>query len=246
MQVNAVFHNITLVFWCIIMLTVRRILQIILFPLILGAIIASPFIFAGEFMRTLWSVEDTQAWVAQYHPWTPALFILIQCLQVIIFIIPGEIPQTAGGFLFGVPLGVLYSLIGIGIGSIFNYVIGAIAGKQFIIGLVGRERFEGFYRITSQTYWWRLTLLLFFIPGLPKDSLVYVGGALGIKPVAFIVYSMLGRSLGIFISTLIGDSLNRQRWVVAVSLVVVSVLLTSFAILKRKDILRWLQKRRDI
>ena len=51
----------------------------------------------------------------------PVVFILLQALQVIISPIPGEATGILGGYLFGQGLGLLYSTIGLTVGSIFFF-----------------------------------------------------------------------------------------------------------------------------
>jgi uncharacterized membrane protein YdjX (TVP38/TMEM64 family) len=46
-------------------------------------------------------------------PLAPMVFIVIQSLQVVFAPIPGEATGFIGGYLFGVPLGLLYSTLGL-------------------------------------------------------------------------------------------------------------------------------------
>ena len=57
-----------------------------------------------------------------------------------------------------------------------------------------------------------LLVLLFFIPGTPKDLLVYVGGLLPIKPWKFIAISTFARFPSIISSTLAGSNLIQGNW----------------------------------
>ena len=55
-------------------------------------------------------------------------------------------------------------------------------------------------------------LILFLIPGTPKDLLVYVAGLLPIKPIKFILISTFARFPSVITSTLAGDRLAIGDW----------------------------------
>ena len=50
-------------------------------------------------------------------------------------------------------------------------------------------------------------ILLFLIPGTPKDLLVYIGGLLPIKPLKFILISTFARFPSVISSTIAGASI---------------------------------------
>ena len=52
-----------------------------------------------------------------------------------------------------------------------------------------------------------IMILLFLIPGTPKDLLVYIGGLLPIKPIRFILISSLVRFPSVISSTIAGASI---------------------------------------
>ena len=54
--------------------------------------------------------------------------------------------------------------------------------------------------------------ILFFIPGTPKDLLVYIGGLLPIKPLRFILISTFARFPSIISSTLAGSNIMQGNW----------------------------------
>src|SRR5512143_1723614 len=62
----------------------------------------------------------------------PLAFITVQVLQVIFAPIPGEATGFIGGYLFGVPLGMLYSTIGLTLGSIIAFLLGRWLEEHFV------------------------------------------------------------------------------------------------------------------
>ena len=57
-----------------------------------------------------------------------------------------------------------------------------------------------------------ILLILFLIPGTPKDLLVYIGGLLPIKPTRFILISTFARFPSIISSTLAGSNIVKGNW----------------------------------
>ena len=72
----------------------------------------------------------------------PLLCILVQFVQVVIFVIPGEITQFAAGYVFGGWMGFVYSLSGIMLGSAFNFFFARMVGRPLLQKLVARRTLE--------------------------------------------------------------------------------------------------------
>ena len=55
-------------------------------------------------------------------------------------------------------------------------------------------------------------IILFLIPGTPKDLLVYIAGLLPLKPLRFILISTFARLPSVISSTFAGNSLVQGNW----------------------------------
>ena len=84
----------------------------LLFPLLLLLSLVLLFFRWEHLHRLFASPEVFAAWI-EAQPSAPLVFIAVQFFQVLIFMVPGEIPQMAGGYLFGTVMGLVYSLTGI-------------------------------------------------------------------------------------------------------------------------------------
>ena len=76
-----------------------------------------------------------------------------------------------------------------------------------------------------------MMLILFLIPGTPKDLLVYVAGLLPIKPIKFILISTFARFPSVITSTLAGDRLAIGDWKMSIILYVVILILVAIVVL---------------
>ena len=222
----------------------RRILDIILFPLVCAALLALPFLFPNLFRSVFATVESVASTIEPGRPGAPLAFVVLQFIQVVVFIIPGEIVQIAGGYLFGVWRGVLYSLVGIGVGTVCNWAVGYFLGARFVRAICGAERFDKFHRWLQNRRAFGLFLVLFLIPGFPKDALTYVGGAARVPPFRFALIALGGRIPALIGSMVIGSSIAADRWTVVVAVSVVAIVLFVLGVVFGDRLITYVQKLR--
>ena len=165
-----------------------------------------------------------------FGPASILVFIGFQVIQVIIAAIPGEVIQIAGGYVYGIVPGTFYSIIGIMIGSMLAFYIARLLGFALVQKLVPAKDLEKFYFLINSPKAEVATFILFLIPGIPKDVLVYIAGLTPLKAVNFFVISMIARFPGILGSAYIGANLEEKDYteVIIVSVVAVILFLTGF------------------
>jgi uncharacterized membrane protein YdjX (TVP38/TMEM64 family) len=122
----------------------------------------------------------------------PVIFIGLQALQVIIAPVPGELTGILGGYLFGQWAGLLYSSIGLALGSVAAFAVGRWLGARYVQKLVSPDiwRKMGFIVEAEGAI---LCFIIFLIPGLPKDMACYLFGLSPMPFWIFAVVSTLGR-----------------------------------------------------
>jgi len=122
----------------------------------------------------------------------PVIFIGLQALQVIVAPIPGELSGILGGYLFGQWVGLLYSTIGLVLGSVTAFAVGRWLGARYVQKLVSPDiwRKMGFIVEAEGAI---LCFIIFLIPGLPKDMACYLFGLSPMPFWIFAVVSTLGR-----------------------------------------------------
>jgi uncharacterized membrane protein YdjX (TVP38/TMEM64 family) len=125
----------------------------------------------------------------------PVIFMGLQALQVIIAPIPGELTGILGGYLFGQWVGLLYSTIGLTVGSVAAFAVGRWLGTHYVQKLVSPDiwRKMGFIVEAEGVI---LCFIVFLIPGLPKDMTCYLFGLSPMPFWVFTVVSTLGRIPG--------------------------------------------------
>lgn len=207
----------------------RSIVSVLAFPFLICAILVFCFVFRSQIAGFLRDRDLIRTYILSFGIWGPAVFIALQALQVIVFVVPGEFIQIAGGYVFGLWFGSLYTVVGIIIGSTVNFFAGRILGRPFVESIFDKTKIESVERITGSGKGAAGFFLLYLIPGMPiKDLLCYVAGISTLKFFVFIIVSMMGRLPGIVGSALIGDAAYGGRWTVV--LVVFSVAAALFAL----------------
>jgi uncharacterized membrane protein YdjX (TVP38/TMEM64 family) len=128
----------------------------------------------------------------------PVVFILLQALQVIVSPIPGEATGILGGYLFGQWLGLVYSTIGLTLGSVVAFWIGRWLGAHYVRNLVSTETWNrlGFIVEAEGAV---LCFIIYLIPGLPKDIVCYLFGISPMPLWVFALVSGLGRIPGTWV-----------------------------------------------
>jgi uncharacterized membrane protein YdjX (TVP38/TMEM64 family) len=156
----------------------------------------------------------------------PLLCIGIQFLQVVFFMVPGEITQIAAGYVFGAWLGLLYSVIGIMLGSAFDFGFARAVGRPVIRKLLGQRTLDRVDHALSTHRGKSALFVLFLIPGMPKDAMSYGAGLTSFGLGEFIAISGLARLPALLFSTMIGDQLYDRDYMAIGIIVVVGALVT--------------------
>jgi uncharacterized membrane protein YdjX (TVP38/TMEM64 family) len=198
-----------------------------------------------QWTKEIWILlKDKEAFrqrIESYGVWAPGVFIIFQIFQVLASPIPGELVGAAGGYVFGWLPSLVYSTIGLSIGSWINF---------FAARLLGRGLVE---RIIPPAYLAKIAFLMerqglvasfifFVIPGFPKDYFCY---ALGLSPMnwrSFMVMSSIGRIPGTLMLSLQGAAVYHENYW---SFLVLGALSLAFILpvyIWRENIYQWLYR----
>jgi uncharacterized membrane protein YdjX (TVP38/TMEM64 family) len=142
-----------------------------------------------------------------------AIFVIFQVLQIVVAIIPGEPIQLAGGFVYGTFGGFGLSTIGIMIGSFVAFAISRKFGVPVVRMFVSEKKLVEYKGVLESKRGLGIMFLLFLVPGIPKDVLIYAAGLTPIKfKVLFIIYffARIPANLG---ASYMGAQLGNENYV---------------------------------
>jgi len=188
------------------------------------------------------SREQLRQYVESWGSGAPAVFVFIQALQVVIAPIPGELTGAVGGFVFGGLPNVIYSTIGLTIGTLIAFMAAKMVGLPLVRLFVSQESLDKFHFLTQRRGTF-LALTLFIIPGFPKDILSYI---LGVSPMTFVpfaVASTLGRLPGSILLSFSGSAVYDENWTMLALMCVGCAVVCGGCFLARGKFECWLDKK---
>ena len=179
--------------------------------------------------------------IDQHRDHAAYIFIGLQALQVVFAPIPGEVTGFAGGMIFGVFWGIVYSTIGLSLGSWIAFSFSKIVGRPLVERIVSPETLRKYDYVMKHKGLF-LAFLLFTIPGFPKDYLCYILGLGHMGHGAFLIVSTLGRLLGTSLLTLGGAFFRNRQYEALFTLAGFSILLILIAMIYREKLECWFRK----
>ena len=195
----------------------QRILRIALtLAAVLTAAALSGYL-ARPLLQFLSEPERFRAWIGERGAWGVAAFMLLNMLQVFVAVIPGGPFSMAAGYAFGPLWGTLICLAATTAASTLVLLIVRRWGGSAVRFLSGKDPEElALFQKMERAEW--VFLLVFLIPGSPKDVLSYAAGLMKLPLPSWIVINLIGRIPGILLSVLGGDRVMRGDYLLAAGL----------------------------
>ena len=109
------------------------------------------------------------------------VYILIQAIQVIIVIIPGDIVVICAGFIYGIPLGFVLSYVGLMLGSLIVFYISRFFGYEMISRMIAPDKIKKISKLLNSSKGAVGLFILCCIPFIQKDIMMYVAGLTPVK-----------------------------------------------------------------
>jgi uncharacterized membrane protein YdjX (TVP38/TMEM64 family) len=184
--------------------------------------------------------EKLKAFLVSLGPYSSAVFVLLQALQVIASPFPGEVTGVVGGFVYGKAFGFLLSMLGLALGSWVAFEIARILEHR-VERFVRKDILEKFRFLTTNTGV-TICFLLFLFPGFPKDYLCYVLGLSPMKLSTFLIVSTIGRMPGTYLLTVQGASIRNQHYMTAIVFGLTAAILLFVAYIYREHLFHWIRK----
>ena len=177
-----------------------------------------------------------------FGPYSPFGFIMLHILHAVIPPLPGEAIEFLGGYVFGVWAGMLYSMIGLILGSWLSFSIARIFEKRIVERFVSPELRKKLDYLSGHEGV-ILGFLLFLIPGFPKVALCYLLGLTPMRLGIFLIISTIGRIPGTLMATLQGAKAFDQQYVTLLILLGISALIILVFYIYHENIHQWIKKR---
>lgn len=185
----------------------RILLVLICLPIVLLVLKYLPYI-----IQLTVSLDKFRDYIISLGNLGPIALILFQILQTVIAPIPGEVIQVAGGYVYGTTLGAIYLTIGMLIGAIIAFYFARFMGRTFIEKLLQKQNAKWMKDIIDSKKFSFILFIIFLVPGLPKDFLIYAAGLTNIKASRFFSILLLGRFPWLLASICIGSNIHHGHY----------------------------------
>lgn len=157
----------------------------------------------------------------------------IQFAQIFLIVIPGEPIEILAGMCYGGIGGTIFITVSAAILTTFILFMVRRLGRKFVYEFCSKEQIEKIensklMKNTEKIEF--IMLILFLIPGTPKDLLVYIGGLLPIKPLRFILISTFARLPSVISSTFAGENIASGDWIFSIIIYVATFIIIGLII----------------
>ncbi len=170
-------------------------------------------------------------WVDSAGVWGRLAYMGMVIVQILVALIPGEALEIAGGYAFGAVEGTVLCLAAASLGSLMVFGLVRRFGVRLVEVFFSLDKLRSLRFLKASKKRDFLFLLVFMLPGTPKDLLCYFAGLTDIKFSSWLLICSLGRIPSIITSTLGGDALGDEKYLVAVLVFVLTFAVSGAGIL---------------
>lgn len=169
--------------------------------------------------------EAVRAFVAEHAVESRFVLVGINITQVLLAFLPGEPIELASGYAFGFWEGTLLCLIASAAATSIIYAAVRRWGWNVVGLFFDRADLEHYAWLQDARRLELLMLVVFLIPGTPKDFLTYFAGLTRMRFSAVLAIATLGRIPSIVTSTMAASAFGSGNYMLALAAVVVAVVL---------------------
>lgn len=147
------------------------------------------------------------------HAFVSRLAMLgINIVQVLLAFLPGEPVELASGYAFGFWEGTALCLVASGLATSAIYWATRRWGWKLVGLFFDRSLFDRFSWLKSAKRLELIMLIVFLIPGTPKDFLTYFAGLTNMRFLPVVLIATFGRIPSIVTSTIAASAVGSGNW----------------------------------
>lgn len=170
------------------------------------------------------------------------LLLICSMLQVILAVLPNGIFELVSGLMYGPAIGVVISLAGVTLGSLLVLLLVKAFGKGFASLFVNLEESDRFKFLKEEKRCLIMIFGLLFIPGLPKDFIVFLVPFMNVKIRNFLLVNLIARAPSTILSVYLGDSLMTGNIGLAIVLGICAGIIGALCLIFNKQIEAFINK----
>ena len=209
----------------------QKILAVLAILIYIAVMVAVGFVIGIPILRFVSQPEQFRLWVDSHGIFGPILYVFFVLIQVVVALIPGEVFEIVGGYAFGTWEGTFLCLLGSTLGSMVVFFLVRRFGVKLVQVFFPLEKLNALHFLKKSPKRIFLFLIIFMIPGTPKDLLCYYAGLTDIKFTTFLLIAFFGRIPSVITSTIGGDALGLQNYIFAIVTFLIAVAISGIGLL---------------
>ncbi len=223
----------------------KRVISVLKLTLLIGITLGVPaYIFFAhpEIIERFNTFEGVNDFLQQYKAASILVYIGLQIVQIVISVIPGQFMQFAGGYAYGFWFGYVFSILGIAVGSSIAFGLARVLGRDAMHLLFGEERLTKFVNELNSKRAFAILIVLYAVPGLPKDIITYAAGISEFGYVRFLLLSLIARTPALMGTLIMGNMVNNGSYHGLIVFVILTIFLCIILFIKRHDLTHFIDR----
>jgi uncharacterized membrane protein YdjX (TVP38/TMEM64 family) len=208
--------------------------------IVLLIIAGTYLLYSLGFVRLFVERQRMLSFIKAHRAYAAVIFIGLQALQVVAAPVPGEVTGFVGGYLFGTGWGIVFSTLGLTIGSWMAFMIARLLGRHLVETIVNPGVIKRYDYVMKHKGLF-LAFIMFLIPGFPKDLLCYVLGLGHMGQASFLLVSTAGRLFGTTLLTVGGTLFRDARYGAFFSVAGIGLGVILLVMIYRGNLERWIR-----
>ena len=214
--------------------SIKDVIKFLILIAFLITMITCSIVFANK-LKIFSNFSLIRDYIKKYKNLSFLIFILLQIIQVVIFVLPGDAMNMIGGFIFGIYAGAGLSIIGVFIGTIIAFFISRWLGYGFVSKFIKPQKLEKFNHLLNSNAGALSLFVICNLPFVPKDILMYCAGLTPVKPSRILTIYCLSRIPGIIIWTSVGAQVYNQSILgLVVTFLILAIFLVIILLIKKR------------
>lgn len=142
------------------------------------------------------SVDALREYIEQAGSMAAVIYIIFCFLQVVLLPVPGSVAVAAGVAMFGPLKCIIFSFIGIVLGSVAAFAVGRWIGYKAVCWIAGKDDIDKWLnKIKGKDY--LILSIMFLLPMFPDDILCFVAGLSSMTWPFFLIMIIITRALSV-------------------------------------------------
>ena len=171
--------------------------------------------------------------------WAPIVYMLLEVAQVLTMFWPVPL-ELAGGFLFGLTWGLVYSMIGLTAGAVLAFLLGRWLERTYLSRIIDPEKLKSFRKL-MQREGAVAAFIIFLVPGVPKDFVSYALGFTALPLKFFVIAVAIFRLPSTVLLTLQGAEAAKGHYWLSAGLIGGNYVLAVLIYRYREYLYRWIK-----